>query len=148
ISNAINAAAEGVAGASWNDAMRSAKSLGDTYDAWLETARLKPMPRAEIAARRTMQFRERRYAMPMAAVEGYTWNWYHMRELAADSMLKLARQDYLDIRKDFMGEQHFRTMWYKSKQAPDDFAIPDLDTRSSWYRLAFITRRSAIECPP
>ena len=26
--------------------------------------------------------------------------------------------------------------------------LPDLDTRSSWYRQAFITRRTAIECPP
>jgi superfamily II DNA/RNA helicase len=30
ISNAINAAAEGLAGASWNDALRSAQSLGET----------------------------------------------------------------------------------------------------------------------
>jgi hypothetical protein len=47
-----------------------------------------------------------------------------------------------------MSEQRFRTMWYKSRPGPDDFTIPDLDTRSPWYRLAFITRRSAIECPP
>jgi ATP-dependent helicase HepA len=47
-----------------------------------------------------------------------------------------------------MAEQRFRTMWYKSKPGPEDFTIADLDTRNSWYRLAFITRRSAIECPP
>jgi ATP-dependent helicase HepA len=148
ISNAINAAAEGVAGASWNDALRSAKNLGETYDAWLEAARLKPMPRAEIAARCTAQFRDQRYALPMAEVDGYRWNWYHMRELAADRMLRLAREDYLDIRKATMAEQRFRTMWYKSKPGLDEFTIPDLDTRNSWYHLAFITRRSAIECPP
>jgi superfamily II DNA or RNA helicase len=148
ISNAINAAAEGVAGASWDNALRSARSLGETYDAWLEAARLKPMPRAEIAARCTAQFRDRPYAMPMAEVDGYPWNWYHMRELAADSMLRIAREDYLDIRNGIMAEQRFRTMWYKSKPGPEDFTIPDLDTRSRWYHLAFITRRSAIECPP
>jgi hypothetical protein len=148
ISNAINAAAEGVAGASWNEALRSAKSLGETYDAWLEAARLKPMPRSEIAARRTAQFGDRPYALPMAEVDGYPWNWYHMRELAADSMLRLAREEYLEIRNGFMSEQRFRTMWYKSRPGPDDFTIPDLDARNAWYRLAFITRRSAIECPP
>ena len=46
------------------DALRSAERLGETYDAWLEAARLKPVTRAEIAARRTAQFRDRRYAMP------------------------------------------------------------------------------------
>jgi hypothetical protein len=71
-----------------------------------------------------------------------------MRELAADGMLRLARETYLDLRNGSMAEQRFRTMWYKSKPGPEDFTIPDLDTRSSWYRLAFITRRSAIECPP
>jgi hypothetical protein len=148
ISNTINAAAEGVAGASWNDALRSARRLGESYDAWLEAARLKPLPRAEIAARCTEQFRDRRYAMPMAEVDGYAWNWYHMRERASNAMLRLAREDYLDIRNGTMAEQRFRTVWYKSKPGPDDFTIPDLDTRNSWYRLAFITRRSAIECPP
>ncbi|MGE0677731.1 helicase-related protein [Pseudolabrys sp.] len=148
ISNAINAAAEGIAGASWNDALRTAKALGETYDAWLDTASLKPMPRAEIAARRMSQFRDRHYAMPMAEVDGYSWNWYHMRERAADLMLRLAREDYLALRNGYMGEQRFRTMWYKSKPGPEDFTIPDLDTRNSWYHLAFITRRSAIECPP
>jgi hypothetical protein len=148
ISKAINAAAEGVAGASWNDALRSAKSLSKIYDSWLETARLKPMRRAEIAAHRTTQYRDRRYALPMAKVNGYPWNWYHMRERAADCMLKLAREDYLDIRWGAMAGQRFRTIWYRSRPGPDDFTIPDLDTRSSRYRLAFITRRAAIECPP
>ncbi|HKV54217.1 MAG TPA: helicase-related protein [Candidatus Binataceae bacterium] len=148
ISNAINAAAQGAAGTSWGDALRSARSLGQTYDAWLESAHLKPMPRSEIAARRTAEFRDRPYALPMAEVEGYSWNWYHMRELAAASMLRLAREEYLDIRNGIMAEQRFRTMWYKSRPGPGDFTISDLDTRNSWYRLAFITRRAAIECPP
>jgi ATP-dependent helicase HepA len=148
ISNAINAAAEGVAGASWNEAVRRAKSLGETYDAWLEAARLRPTTRAEIAARCEARFRHRGYALSMAEVDGFSWNWYHMRERAADSMIKLACEDYLDIRRVHMAEQHFLTMWYKSKPGPEDFTIPDLDTRNSWYRLAFITRRSAIECPP
>jgi hypothetical protein len=148
LSNAINAAAEGRAGASWNDALRTAKDLSATYDRWLETARLKPMLRAGIAEARTAQLRGRPYALPMAEVVGYPWNWYHMRERAADLMLRLASEDYLDIRRDRMAEQRFRTMWYKSRSKPENFIIPDLDTRNSWYRLAFITRRAAIECPP
>jgi hypothetical protein len=148
ISKAINAAAEGAAGASWKDALRSARSLGETYDVWLETARLRPMLRSEVAARCMARFRGRRYAIPMSEVDGYEWNWYHMRERAADTMLRLACEDYLEIRKASMARQRFRTVWYKSRPGPDDFRIPDLDTRSSWYRLAFITHRSAIECPP
>jgi superfamily II DNA or RNA helicase len=148
IANAINAAAEGVAGARWSEAVQRAKRLGEKYDAWLEETQLQPMPRTEIAARLTARFRDRRYAMPMAEIDGYSWNWYHMRERAAEAMLRLACEDYLEIRKGALANQRFRTMWYKSKPGPDDFMMPDLDTRNSWYRLAFITRRSAIECPP
>src|SRR5580704_68351 len=75
ISNAINAAAEGVAGASWNEAVRRAKSLGESYDAWLEAARLRPTTRAEIAARCEARFRHRGYGLPMAEVDGFSWNW-------------------------------------------------------------------------
>jgi len=148
ISNAITAAADGTAGASWSDALRQAKTLGDTYDAWLQTTRLPPSPRTAIAIRCEARFRNRRYAAPMAEIGGYSWNWFLMRERAVEAMIKLAREDFLDVRNGQMGEQRFRTMWYKSRPSPEDLTLPDLDTRNSWHRQAFITRRTAIECPP
>jgi ATP-dependent helicase HepA len=148
ISNAIGAAADGSGGGSWTDAAREAKTLGDTYDAWLQATRLPPSPRTAIATRREAQFRDRSYAAPMAAIEGYPWNWYVMREIAIETTVKLAREEYLEVRSDRMGDQRFRTMWYKSRAGSEGFILPDLDTRSSWYRQAFIMRRSAIECPP
>lgn len=148
ISNAINAAAEGTAGASWNDAVRSARSLGATYDAWLDASRLPPVSRPEIAARRMAQLRDRAYAMPMAKLADLAWNWYFIRERAAERMLRIAREDYLDIRGGRMDEQRFRTVWYRTKPGPKDFVIPEIDTSGSWHRLAYITRRSAIKCPP
>jgi hypothetical protein len=84
----------------------------------------------------------------MADVEGYPWNWFLMRERAVEAMIKLAQEDYLDVRNGQMGDQRFRTMWYKSRPGPEDLTLPDLDTRSSRHRQAFITRRTAIECPP
>lgn len=63
-------------------------------------------------------------------------------------MIKLAREDVLDVRNGRFGEQRFRTMWYKVKPGPDDLIIPDLDPQGSWHLQAFITRRSDIECPP
>lgn len=148
ISTAINAAAEGTAGASWNDAIRSARSLGATYDAWLDVSKLPPMLRTEIAVRRMTQLRDRPYAMPMAELENFAWNWHFMRERAAESMLKIACEDYLQVRSGRMAEQRFRTVWYRTQPGPQDFVIPEIDTSSSWHRLAFITRRTAIECPP
>jgi ATP-dependent helicase HepA len=148
ISNAITAAADGNAGTSWSEALRQAKTLGDTYDAWLQTTRLPPSPRTAIATRCEARFRSRRYAAPMAEIGGYPWNWFLMRERAVEAMIKLAREDFLDVRNGRMGDQRFRTMWYKSRPGPEDLTLPDLDTRSSWHRQAFITRRTAIECPP
>jgi hypothetical protein len=148
ISDAIGAAADGVSGASWGDAAKHAKTLGDTYDKWLEATTLPPPPRYELAMRCEAQFRNRLYAAPLAPVEGYAWNWYLMRERAVEMMIKLAREDFLDVRNSQDGEQRFKTMWYKAKPGVDDLTIPDLDTRNPWYREAFISRRAAIECPP
>ena len=148
ISNAITAAADGNVGASWSEALRQAKTLGDTYDAWLQTTQLPPSSRAAIATRCEARFRSRLYAAPMAEIGGYPWNWFLMRERAVEAMIMLAREDFLDVRSGKMGDQRFRTMWYKSRPGPEDLTLPDLDTRSSWHRQAFITRRTAIECPP
>jgi ATP-dependent helicase HepA len=148
ISNAIGAAADGSGGGSWTDALREAKSLGDTYDAWLQVTRLPPSPRTAIATRLDARLRSLPYAAPMAAIEGFDWNWYVMRERAADLMIKTARESYLDVRNGHTGDQRFRTMWYKSRPALGDFTIPELDTRHPGHRQAFIARRSQIECPP
>jgi hypothetical protein len=148
ISKAINAAADGSGGGSWTEAVREAKSLGESYDTWRQATRLPPSPRTAIATRCEARFRDRAYALPIAPVEGYQWNWHLMRERAAEIMLKLAREDYLDIRNGSMGDQRFKTVWYKQRPGPEDPIVPDLDARSSWHRQAFISRRSAIECPP
>jgi ATP-dependent helicase HepA len=148
ISKAISAAADGNAGASWSEALRQAKTLGNTYDAWLQTTRLPPSPRTAIAIRCEARFRSRRYAAPMAEIAGYSWNWFLMRERAVETMIKLAREDFLDVRNGQTGDQRFRTIWYKTRPGPEDLTLPDLDTRSSWHRQAFITRRTSIECPP
>lgn len=148
ISKAIGAAADGSSGASWNDAAREAKTLGETYDAWLQATRLPPSSRTTIATRCEARFRNRSYAAPMAGVKGSPPNWYLMRERAAETMIKIAREDYLDVRGGQMGDQRFRTMWYKTRPGVGDLTLPDLDTRNSWYRQAYLARRSAIECPP
>lgn len=148
ISEAIAGAANGLSGATWGDAAMQARTLGEAYDAWLEATTLPPTPRTALATQCEIRFRSRQYAGPLAPVEGFDWNWYLMRERAAEMMIKLAREDFLDIRSGQDGEQRFKTMWYKSKPDAKDLIIPDIDTRSSWYREAFIVRRSAIECPP
>lgn len=148
ISEAIAAAADGANGASWGDATKQAKTLGRAYDEWLEATLLPPSPRTTLAARCEARFRSRRYAAPMQLLAGDHWNWFQARERAAEAMIKLAREDFLDIRNGQDGDQRFKTMWYKARPGSDDLTIPDLDTRSSWYRQAFISRRTAIECPP
>ncbi|ESY18278.1 MULTISPECIES: DEAD/DEAH box helicase [unclassified Mesorhizobium] len=148
ISKAIGAAADGSGGASWNDAAREAKILGESYDAWLQATRLPPSPRTAIATRCEARYRSRPYAAPMAEVEDSIPNWYSTRERAAETMIKIAREDYLDVRGARMGDQRFSTMWYKKQPGPGDLTLPDLDTRNAWYRQAYITRRAAIECPP
>jgi ATP-dependent helicase HepA len=148
ISDAIGAAADGVAGASWGAAARQAKTLGDAYDEWLKATSLPPSPRTELAARCEARFRNRRYAAPTELLEGDRWNWFQARERAAEAMIKLAREDFLEVRSGQDGDQRFKTMWYKAKPGSDDLTIPDLDTRNSWHRQAFISRRTAIECPP
>ncbi|CAN7216762.1 helicase-related protein [Mesorhizobium sp. LjNodule214] len=148
ISKAIRAAADGSAGASWNDAAREAKTLGESYDAWLQATRLPPSPRTMIATRCEARFRNRRYAAPMVDVGDDPPNWYLMRERAVENMIKIAGEIYLDVRRDKINDQRFWTMWYKVKPGHGDFTLPDLDDRGPWHRQAYIVRRSAIECPP
>jgi len=148
ISDAIANAANGVSGVSWGDAAKQARTLGEAYDAWLEATSLPPTPRTALATRCEARFRSRNYAAPLAPLMGYPWNWYAMRERAAELMVKLAREDFLDVRNGHDGEQRFKTMWYKTKPGSDDLTIADIDTRNSWYRQAFISRRAEIECPP
>jgi|HubBroStandDraft_1064217.scaffolds.fasta_scaffold00060_40 ATP-dependent helicase HepA len=148
ISTAIGTAADGVIGASWGDAAKQAKTLGEAYDEWLKATSLPPSPRTALADRCEARFRDRRYAAPTESAEGDRWNWFQARERAAEAMIKLAREDFLEVRSGQDGDQRFKTMWYKAKPGDDDLTIPDLDTRNSWYRQAFISRRTAIECPP
>jgi hypothetical protein len=148
ISEAIASAASGVSGSTWGDAAKQARALGQAYDAWLEATSLPPTPRTTIATQCEARFRGRRYAAPLAPPENYPWNWYVMRERAAELMIKLAREDFLDVRTGHDGDQRFKTMWYKNKPSGDDLIIADIDPRNSWHRQAFIARRSGIECPP
>ncbi len=148
ISNAIAAAADGVAGASWGDAERQAKTIGNNYGEWLAATSLPPSPRTALAAKCEAHFRNRHYAAPMAVAETDHWNWFQARERAAEAMIKLAREDFLDVRNGQDGDQRFKTMWYKANPNGNELTIPEIDTRSSWYRQAFITRRTAMECPP
>jgi hypothetical protein len=137
-----------VPGATWSDAAKQARTLGEAYDAWLEATVLPPTPRTAIAKRCEEHFRRRKYAAPLAPLEGHPWNWFVMRERAAELMIKVAREDFLDVRTDRDGDQRFKTVWYKTKPSGDGLIIPDIDPSNGWHRQAFITRRSAIECPP
>lgn len=148
ISDAIGAAANGMTGASWGDAERQAKSLGAAYDEWLEATTLPPSPRTALALKCETAFRSRPYAAPTLDFGEDRWNWFQARERAAEAMVKLAREDVLDIRGGQCGEQRFKTMWYKTKPGPDDWIIPDLDPQGSWHLQTYITRRTEIECPP
>ena len=148
ISDAIGAAANGIRGASWRDAERQAKTLGAAYGEWLEATTLPPSPRTTLALKCETAFRSRRYAVPMLAAVSDRWNWFQARERAAETLIKLAREDVLDVRNGRCGKQRFKTMWYKMKPGPDDLIIPELDPQGSWHLQAFIIRRSDIECPP
>jgi superfamily II DNA or RNA helicase len=148
ISKAIRTAADGGNGGSWGDAVKQATTLGDTYDNWLKATSLPPSSRTSLAVRYEERLRQKRYAAPSVSTDNDKWNWFHARERGIETMLKLAREDFLEIRNDQDGEQRFQTMWYKSKPPIDGLTIPDLDERSSWHRQAFISKRTAIECPP
>lgn len=148
ISDAITRVANGITGATWGDAAKQARTLGEAYDAWLEATSLPPTPRTALATRCEARFRSRQYAAPLSPIVDQPWNWYLMRERAAELMIKLAREDFLEVRNGKDGNQRFKTMWYKSKPKDGDLIIEDIDTRNSWHRQAFISRRTAIECPP
>lgn len=147
ISDAINAAAEGNPGASWTEATSCARDLGDAADEWLKNTKLPPSPRTTIAEKRASRLRARDYACPLLVGEGdEKFTWFQWRERGLDVLLKLAREEYFDIRSDKDGDQSFKTIWYKSKDP--ELPLGDIDSRHAGHRQAFIARRTAIECPP
>jgi len=149
ISKAINAAADGIAGASWGDAAARAKSLGATIEDWLGSTRLPPSPRTMLAERLDSRLRSRPYALPLIDPESkQRTNWYQSRERAADIILKLAREEFLDIRSGRDNGQRFKTMWYRPGLAGIELQIPEIDSTSSFHRQAFISHRASIDCPP
>ncbi len=148
ITEAITAAANGSVGASWGAAAKQAKTLGDSCDEWLNVTRLPPSPRTALAIKCEARFRSRPYAAPFIVPTDVNWNWYQARERAVELIIKLSREDYLDVRNCQQDEQRYKTMWYRVPFSSNDFIIPDLDTRSASFRQPFITRRAAIECPP
>jgi len=147
ISRAIEAAAYGGADASWSDAAQSARALGDDSVGWLNATRLPPKPRTTLAVRRHETLANRLYALP-AAPASERPDWYSAREDGAGTMLALAREDYLDIRKQRMGDQRFRTMWYRVRLRLGDLIIPELDERGPQHRQAYLLKRDTIESPP
>lgn len=148
-SEAISEAANGLAGASWSKATKRAKLLGDHHEDWLRVTRLPPSPRTKIALERQKSMMERPYAAPIRLSQpGATINWFQMREQAIEGILRLSKVDYFEIRRGHDGDQSFQTIWYRTKPADGDLIFSELDTRSSWHRQAFITRRSDISCPP
>lgn len=147
ISDAINAAAEGNPGASWTEATSCARDLGDAADEWLKSTKLPPSPRTTIAEKRASRLRARDYACPLiVGNDDDKFTWFQRRERGFDVLLKLARQEYFDIRGDKDGSQSFKTIWYKSKDP--ELPLDDIDSRHAGHRQAFIARRNAIECPP
>lgn len=147
ISNAINSAAEGNSGASWTQATSCARDLGDAADEWLKSTKLPPSPRTVIAERRASRLRARDYACPLiVGEEDQKFTWFQWRERGLDVLLKLAREEYFDIRRDKDGHQAFNTIWYKSKDP--ELLLGDVDSRHAGHRHAFIAKRTAIECPP
>jgi ATP-dependent helicase HepA len=147
ISDAINAAAEGNPGASWTEATSCARDLGDAADEWLKSTKLPPSPRTTMAEKRASRLRARDYACPLiVGHDDEKFTWFQWRERGLDVLLKLAREEYFDIRGDKDGDQPFKTIWYKSKDP--ELPLGDIDSRHAGHRQAFIARRTAIECPP
>ncbi|MEA2906278.1 MAG: ATP-dependent helicase HepA [Alphaproteobacteria bacterium] len=149
ISIAINAAAYGVAGATWGDAAIRAKSVGKTYDEWLHATQFPPSQRTNLAREYQSWLRGRDYAAPFNPIdEEARTNWFHIREQAVETLLRLAREEHFEVRKSRSGEQSFFTMWYKVRPGEDTVIFPELDPQSSFFREAYIVRRAAIGCPP
>jgi glycosyltransferase involved in cell wall biosynthesis len=148
ISDGIDNAAYGSAGVAWDDVSRRARSLGSGYDEWLLATRIPPSPRTPLALDLHARLFSRAYAVPLGSAEGAAPNWFHSRERAAEILLRVAREDYLDIRRDQDDDQPFRTMWYRSRPGDGDLIFPELDPRSPWHRQTYITRRSDFCCPP
>lgn len=147
ISYAINAAAEGNPGAGWAEATSCARDLGAAADEWMKSTRLPPSPRTTIAEKLASRLRANNYACPLiVGLEDEELNWFQWRERGLDILLKLAREEYFDIRSDKDGNQVFKTIWYKSKDP--ELPLGDIDSRHAGHRQAFIARRTAIDCPP
>lgn len=147
ISDAINVAAEGKPGSSWTEATSCARDLGDSADEWLKNTKLPPSPRVTIAGKCASRLRAQDYACPLVvSEENDQFTWFQGRERGLDILLKLAREEYFDIRSDKDGDQAFKTIWYKSRDP--ELLLRDIDSRHAGHRHAFITKRTAIECPP
>ncbi|MFQ6180344.1 helicase-related protein [Sinorhizobium meliloti] len=147
ISKAIDAAASGKEGASWTVASREAAKLGEHFDEWITDSRFSLRSRSPLALERFERLKRRAYAVPLIS-SGPQKNWYRDRERGLGLMIKLARQDYLEVRNQKCSGQRFQTVWYKQKPANDDLVIPDLDARSPSFRQAYISKREDLECPP
>lgn len=149
IADAINDAAYGLAGASWSEASKRARAVGDGYDEWLQSTALPPLPRATLAQERMKAMRQRSYPIPIGVENnGGSYNWLVAREAAAEQMLRLAGTVHFDIRKGRDGEQRFWTIWYRERPKDGDLTFRELDPKSSFYRQTYITRRASICCPP
>ena len=151
IGSAIDAAAYGAAGASWNEAVGRAKSVGGKRDEWLKSTAFPPTPRTSAAAKRYETMRKKPYAAPFLATarNGEPIDWPHMREIAAEAMLELAQEDHLEIRVHRDGRQRFKSMWYRSRsRAMDGPVYGELDPSSPWHRQFHLTRRTRMDCPP
>jgi hypothetical protein len=115
ISDAINAAAEGVTGVSWNDATSCAQVLGAASEEWLSSTKLPPSPRTFVAEKCATRFREKSYALPIV-FNGKQYNWFQAREQALSMLLKLAGEEYFDIRnaKDGSQAEPAQFVWTRS----------------------------------
>ncbi|MBY3081865.1 MULTISPECIES: DEAD/DEAH box helicase [Rhizobium] len=147
INKAIDAAASGREGGSWSAASREAATFGGHRDDWMADSAFGLTRRNRIAMERLEELRQRSYVLPLAAAGSHR-NWFRDRERGVELMIRLARQDYLDVRNQKDRDQKFRTVWYKTKPAEDGLSIADLDPRSSGHRKAFITRRTDLDFPP
>ncbi|NKK49340.1 DEAD/DEAH box helicase [Rhizobium leguminosarum] len=147
ISKAIEAAVSGKEGASWALASLEAAELGKHFDEWATDSQFSLASRSQVAIERFQGLKSRKYAIPLA-VSGSQRNWFGDRERGLGLLIKLARQDYLDVRNQKDAGQKFKTVWYKQKPAEGAVLIAEIDGRSSSHRQAYIAKRADLECPP
>lgn len=147
IGEAIGSAASGKDGASWALASREAAELGKHFDEWATDSKFSLRSRSQVALERFQTLTNRNYAIPLAP-GGPQKNWFADRERGLGIVIKLARQDYLEVRNQRDAGQKFKTVWYKQKPAEGAILIAELDGRSSSHRQAYIAKRADLECPP